>query len=102
SQQWQNSYDLVFSLTKLVSSHNLKFGGEIRLADSNGPGMGFGAAGSFTFQEPGTPIAGGSGQDFLFGVPNSSSVTKLEKNATFNWYRAYYANDIWQVNHKLT
>ena len=102
SQAWLNTYDLTFSLTKLVGKHNMKFGGEIRMSDSNGPGNGFGAAGNFTFQESGAGIAGDSWADFLFGVPSSASVTKLHSFANFNWYKAFYANDVWQVSRKLT
>jgi len=102
SQQWNNTYDLTASLSKLTGKHSLKFGGEIRMSDSNGPGTAAGAPGNFTFQESGAGIAGDSWADFLFGVPSSASVTTVQKSGTFNWYEAYYANDVWQLSRKLT
>jgi hypothetical protein len=96
-----NTYDLVASLTKIAGNHSLKFGGEIRLSDSNTPGGEFGGPAFLLFL--GFPWLSGDGfADFLFGTPGSGAAYTLQPSATYNWYQGYYAADVWQVSHKLT
>lgn len=96
-----NTYDFDASLTRIVGSHSLKFGGEIRLSDQNAPGFTLAGSGEFLFL--GFPWLSGDGfADFLFGVPGQATATTLQPSATYNWYQGYYGGDVWQASHKLT
>jgi hypothetical protein len=101
SYDYLNSYDLGFSLSKIKGNHSLKFGGEIRLSDSNAPGFTLDGGGFFAFV--GLPwLSGNNFADFLFGTPASGAIQKVSPSSSFNWYQGYYAADTWQVNRKLT
>ena len=96
-----NDYDLSLSLTKLIGHHSLKFGGELRLSDYNGVPNTLNGGGNFAFTDQ-TWLSGDSWADFLFGVPYTATVTKLNPSSSFNWYQGYYAYDVWQAGRKLT
>ena len=101
SWDWLNVYELNASLSKVKGTHSLKFGGEIRLSDSNAPGFTLQGGGFFIF----LPLPFQSGDNFanfLFGVPASGAVQKVSPVSSYNWYQGYYFADAWQVNHKLT
>ncbi|MCX6627592.1 MAG: TonB-dependent receptor, partial [Candidatus Solibacter sp.] len=94
-----NVYTVAPSLSKMAGKHTLKFGGEIRkiqynFSQSQNP------SGNFTFTNLFTsvnPLA-----QFLLGDGTSGSATMARQAANQEVYEAYYVNDTWAVNKKLT
>jgi hypothetical protein len=111
---WDNTYSIEPVITHLVGSHNLKFGGEVRILQnnyyqSNDPAGLFQFDASMTaanpnFTQPG--VSSGNGMAaFVLGYGssiNGSSVTEPAKTADQDRYWALYFNDTWQVTHRLT
>jgi Carboxypeptidase regulatory-like domain len=103
-----NTYILTPTLTKIVGSHTLKFGGEIRRADinyyqNNNPG------GTLTFNSAPTALVGSNPQgtgdsfaSFLLGLPTGGSVQISPFTAGGARYQGYFINDSWQATSKLT
>jgi hypothetical protein len=105
---WINSnpvYDYRDTITKIIGSHNLTFGGEFVAAQKNEPsaptGVGLGGALSFT---EGTPVSTGNAfADFLMG----NIATYAQTSAIVKYYYRYkifepYFQDDWHVNKHLT
>ncbi|MFN7923022.1 MAG: carboxypeptidase regulatory-like domain-containing protein [Bryobacteraceae bacterium] len=103
-----NTYILTPTLTKIVKSHTLKFGAEWRRAENNyyqnnQPGGQFNFDNLFTSRN--ALNSGGTGNSFasmLLGLVSSGSVSTSPFTAAFQRYQAYFVNDSWQVNTKLT
>ncbi len=99
SLRWFNVYGFAASLTKILSSHTLKAGGEIRLSDANMTGTSFTHTGRLNYD---TSLVGDEYAAFLMGLPTSAEIGKLYPTGTYNWYQGYYVTDTWTVNSKLT
>ena len=103
-----NTYVITPTLTKILRSHTLKFGAEVRRADNNyyqnnQPGGIFNFDNLFTSRN--ALNSGGTGNSFasmLLGYPSSGSVSTSPFTAASQRYQAYFINDSWQVNGKLT
>lgn len=101
-------YSLAPTLTKILGSHTLKFGAEIRRSthnyyQQNNP------SGNFTFNALMTSVnplaAAGTGNgyaSFLLGYGNGGGVNQNALVAGQILYRGYYAGDQWQVTPRLT
>ena len=112
---WDNTYSIEPVITHLVGSHNLKFGGEVRILQnnyyqSNDPAglfqfdAGITSANPNNGKQAGTLTGnGGNGMaSFLLGYGSSGSTTEPAKTADQNRYWALYVNDTWQLTHRLT
>jgi hypothetical protein len=103
-----NTYIVTPTLTKILRRHTVKFGAEIRRADNNyyqnnQPGGVFNFDNLFTSRN--ALNSGGTGNSFasfLLGYPSSGSVSTSPFTAAGQRYQAYFINDSWQVNTKLT
>jgi len=106
---WINSnpvYDYRDTVTKIIGSHNLQFGGEFVAAQKNEPSAptSVGLGGVLTFDESNTNVStGNSFADFLHGNIASYAQT----SAIVKYYYRYkifepYFQDDWHVNKRLT
>src|SRR5882762_6943868 len=106
---WINSnpvYDYRDTVTKIIGSHNLQFGGEFVAAQKNEPSAptSVGLGGVLTFDESNTNVStGNSFADFLHGNIASYAQT----SAIVKYYYRYkifepYFQDDWRVNKRLT
>ena len=103
-----NTYVITPTLTKIWRSHTFKMGGEVRRADTNyyqnnQPGGIFNFDNLFTSRN--ALNSGGTGNSFasmLLGYTSSGSVSTSPFTAAGQRYQAYFVNDSWQVNTKLT
>ena len=97
------------SVTKILSKHTIKFGGEFRkllinFQQAGYPSANFGFANGWTQQEITTvsPTAGFPVASFLLGLPNSGQMTHDGTAASASSYWAAYIQDDWKVTRKLT
>jgi len=103
-----STYVLTPTLTKILRKHTLKVGAEVRRADNNyyqnnQPGGIFNFSNLFTSRN--ALNSGGTGNSiasFLLGYPSDGSVSTSPFTAASQRYQAYFINDSWQVNNKLT
>jgi len=105
---WINSnpvYDYRDTVTKIIGSHNLTFGGEFVAAQKNEPSAptSVGLGGVLTFDETSPVSTGNSFADFLSGNIASYSQT----SAIVKYYYRYkifepYFQDDWRLNKRLT
>ena len=105
---WINSnpvYDYRDTVTKIIGSHNLTFGGEFVAAQKNEPSAptSVGLGGVLTFDETSPVSTGNSFADFLTGNIASYSQT----SAIVKYYYRYkifepYFQDDWRVTKRLT
>ena len=97
--QWNNSEGLTASLTKILGKHSLKFGFEGRYMDrasmSNNNG-----GGNITFGT--SNYTSSAWANLLLGAMDSVQFPNPALTGSYNLYHAYYVNDTWQVNRKLT
>jgi hypothetical protein len=101
-------YSIMPSMTKIMGTHTLKFGGEWRRLthnyyQQNNP------SGSFNFDALMTSVnplaAAGTGNgfaSFLLGMGSGGGLTHNNFVAGQMIYRGYYAGDQWQISSKLT
>ncbi len=102
------------SITRVVSRHSLKFGGEYNAILNNRISLGtptFTFSPVFTQQNPTVAVAtqGNAFADFLLGYPGVPTGTQVNFGVPTNFsphlrndYYAVYAQDDWRVNTKLT
>ena len=102
------TYAITPTLTKIAGAHTLKFGanllrGEVNYFQNNNPG------GTFNFTSAPTALDGtnpGATGDpfaaFLLGLPTSGTYQASGFTYGRSHYQAYFAEDSWQVNQKLT
>jgi len=102
------SYAVTPTLTKLAGGHTLKLGANILAAtedyfQNNAPG------GTFTFSNAPTALDGtnpGATGDpfasFLLGIPTGGTYQSSGWTYARTNYQAYFVDDSWQVNRKLT
>ena len=105
---WINSnpvYDYRDTVSKIVGTHNLTFGGEFVAAQKNEPSAptSVGLGGVLTFDETSPVSSGNSFADFLMGNIASYQQT----SAIVKYYYRYkvfepYFQDDWRVNKRLT
>lgn len=95
-----NTYSLSGTLTKIISRHMVKFGGEARLM--NHPGVGnFNTYGGF-FDFYSNNFTGDEFANFLLGYATDGSITTASPITAYNWYQGYYVTDTWQIGRNLT
>ena len=102
------TYTFTPTLTKIKGDHTIKVGanllrGEVNYFQNNNPG------GTFTFTNAPTALDGtnpGSTGDgfaaFLLGLPTAGTYQSSSYTYGRSTYQAYFAEDSWQVNGKLT
>jgi hypothetical protein len=98
------------TMTKIIKSHSLKFGGEYRLQRENGFNYG-NTAPTFTFAEaytrgpldnsPVAPIGHGLAS-FLFGIPTGGAAAINASRAQQADFWGGFIHDDWRVNKRLT
>ncbi len=105
-----NYHTLNATLTKLMGSHNVRFGGEYRLLRDGGYGFGnatpiFNFASTFTNgpldNSPGAPIGQGFAS-FLLGQPSGGSVSVNASRANQSTYASFFIQDDWKLTKRLT
>ena len=91
-----NVYEGLDNFSKLVRSHNLKFGGEFDYTQFYAD---FSSIGNFTFLggETGNPFA-----DFLLGAPSTMGQSSPALNNSRTKYVGVYAQDSWHALSNLT
>ncbi|HLJ46136.1 MAG TPA: TonB-dependent receptor [Bryobacteraceae bacterium] len=109
----QNSNIFGGSISRVTGNHTLKFGTQVRRDYANrltiSPGdLGFVFARTYT-QGPNALVAstnaGSSVADALLGIPDTNSSSRLSLAnpvIAHNWTQAYYVQDDWRVNQRLT
>jgi outer membrane receptor protein involved in Fe transport len=101
-------YDVAGSLTKIKGKHTLKFGFEIRKLDNsylqtNDTTGNFYFDNGFTSQNPTSPAGTGySFASYMLGNGSSGSAWQDAFTGSHEWYDAFYAEDTFQVTHRLT
>jgi hypothetical protein len=93
---------LVFSLTKIMGQHNIKVGGETRWMDRSVLSMGGGNAAGGQLVFGNSYWAQNYWGNFLMGMPESATISKVRVVSSYNWYQGYYVNDTWEATHKIT
>jgi hypothetical protein len=102
-------YQLFTSLSKIVGSHSLKVGADIRMqrvsqSDTSG------SDGTFTFDSTWVKASstasavayGGSLASFMLGLPSSGSYLYNTPYTSQNYYFATFLQDDWRARHNLT
>src|SRR5439155_2484616 len=98
---------LAGSLTRIVGSHALKFGGELHIGPYNylqlagGSGT-FNFTNTFTANNPFTPTGGAGFASYLLGTGASGNLATSVPTSGQQIYRAFYFQDDWRVSRKLT
>ncbi len=96
--QANNTYQVADTLSKVLGTHTMKFGGEFHADEVNAhPIAQFNGNFSFTGQETGVDFA-----DFLIGVPNLYNQSQLNPFYARNKYVGLFAQDSWHVLPNLT
>ncbi|HEY1946837.1 MAG TPA: carboxypeptidase-like regulatory domain-containing protein [Bryobacteraceae bacterium] len=103
-----SAHDITASLTKILSHHTIKFGGEWRKLFINFYQYGF-PDGQFNFDQTWTQqiLSNGNGTgnayaSYLLGLPTSGQVTHEPTASDASVYGALYVQDDWKVTSKLT
>ena len=95
-------YDLSGNLTRTFGRHALKIGAEVIRKEAYLAGGGQGPAGAFAFQvgKPTTDVFA----NFMLGafIPVSSNIVTSRGTSSVNYQQAYYINDSYQMNSRLT
>jgi hypothetical protein len=108
--QRNDSYSLYPSVTKILGSHTLKFGGEIRRQITNyiqsnvGSGL-YNFDNLFTSENPQISGGGGTGvgfASFMLGLGSSGSIVTPSPYSYRNYYAGVYISDTFQASKKLT
>ena len=108
--QRNDSYSLYPSVTKIMGSHTLKIGGEVRRQITNyiqsnvGSGL-YNFDNLFTSMNPQISGGGGTGvgfASFMLGLGSSGSIVTPSPYSYRNYYAGVYASDSWQASKKLT
>ena len=102
-----NLYAVSADVTKTMSRHTIKFGGESRDAQVNkyqaNPAGSFNYTAAFTAQNAlSTGNLGWAYASFLLGIPASGSLKTSQVTANTQHYSGLYVMDTFQVNRRLT
>jgi hypothetical protein len=109
-QRHDNIHELASNITSVIGSHTLRYGVAYRVYQENNFDLGS-SSGSFTFDSTwtGGPLdnspAAPNGQgmaSFLYGLPGSGSLAINDSYAEQTRYWAFYSQDDWRLNKKLT
>ena len=106
--EYNDSYSIASSVTKIWRSHTIKVGGEVRRQTDNyiqvQPGGGsFSFSNVFTSQNPYAPGATGNAfASYMLGLGSSGSVPVLSPYSAANIYAGLYIADTFQASKKLT
>jgi hypothetical protein len=96
--QWNNTFDLSDSMSKVVGNHTFKFGGQFHNNQVNeNPNATFNGTFSFDGTETGSPFA-----DFLLGFPSNFTQTSGQRFYLRNRYLGVFAEDTWRLRSTLT
>ena len=107
AQQVNNSFQIAESLSVVRGSHNLKFGVDLRLMETNGNDN-FQSQGFFQFNAletglPGVARSGNAVASFLLGTVDRGQLRVFSYFPRNRYkYVAAYAQDDWKVSRKLT
>jgi hypothetical protein len=107
SRELQNSYILSENLTWVKGRHTTKFGTEIRheeftIFQPASPRGNLDFSSTLT-DNPAAPGTGGTGfASFIAGLTDGGGINNLHNVDYFRWTYAFYAQDDWKVNSKLT
>ena len=94
-------YTINGSLTKIVGSHSLKFGGEARLGQFNSVANYPEYAGYSAFNATNTGV-GDDVAALLLGYFGTDTISTVIPTTSFNYSFGFYGTDTWQVNRNLT
>jgi hypothetical protein len=105
-----NSHYFIGNVSYIHGSHNLRFGGEFRIYQSNDTNYGY-LGPQYTFgtgwtvgplnNSPAAPIGQGLAS-FLLGLPTGGSMTTVTTLAQQSTYTAAFIQDDWKLSRKLT
>jgi hypothetical protein len=96
--QWNNTLYLSDSVSKVIRSHTLKFGGQFHNDQVNeNPNATFNGTFSILGTETGSPFA-----DFLLGFPSNFTQTTGQRFYLRNHYAAAFVEDSWRARSGLT
>ena len=96
------------SFTRIIGSHTLKEGGDIRIGPYNYIRKLAGGTGTFAFDKtltssnPTSPAGGYDFATFMLGYPTSGSIPTANRVSAEQIYRAVYVQDDWRATRKLT
>jgi hypothetical protein len=93
----QNTYEVMDNFSKVIGTHNIKFGGSYRFNMSLWKNLGSNGSYSFNGNETGIDFA-----DYLIGAPNSYSQGQGYASNGRNIYFGLFAQDSWRVRPNLT
>ena len=96
---WWNTYGTNANVIKIIGTHSLKFGTELRLMDQSGTNFDFSGSGQYNYS---TAYTGDEWASFLMGYPNQIQFGTINRTASYNYYQAYYVTDSWQAKRNLT
>ncbi|MEN6533771.1 MAG: TonB-dependent receptor [Bryobacteraceae bacterium] len=106
-----DSHSLLGSITKIIGSHSMKFGGQVRVLRENQAGPSSTAGGSFSFNstftrgpnpQKSSTTGGHALASFLLGLPASGTIGKAALTAGQVPYYDLYFQDDWRVTSRLT
>jgi len=96
--QWNNTLYFSNTLSKVVGTHTLKFGGEYHADQVNeDPNATFNGTFNIDGTQTGSPFA-----DFLLGFPSNFTQTTGQRFYLRNRYGAAFAEDSWRARNNLT
>jgi hypothetical protein len=96
--QWNNTLYLSDSISKVIGSHTLKFGGQFHIDQVNEhPNATFNGTFSVLGTETGSAFA-----DFLLGVPSNFTQSTGQHYHLRNRYGGAFVEDSWRVRNDLT
>jgi hypothetical protein len=96
--QWNNTLYLTDSISKVIGSHTLKFGGQFHNDQVNeNPNATFNGTFNIDGTETGNPFA-----DFLLGVPSNFTQSTGQRFYLRNHYVAAFIEDSWRLRPNLT
>lgn len=102
------SYSITPTLTKIVGGHTLKIGANVMRAEvnyfqNNNPGGTFNFSNAPTARDGSNPGATGDPfASFLLGIPTGGTYQSSGFTYGRTFYHAYFVDDSWRVNPKLT
>lgn len=96
---WYNTYGISASLVKILGSHSLKFGTELREMDESLQSYNSQNSGSLQFN---TNYTGDEWASLLMGYPSSVTFKSSAQVSMYTYYQAYYLSDTWQATRNLT
>ncbi len=96
--QWNNTLYLSDSISKVIGTHTLKFGGQFHNDQVNeNPNATFNGTFNIDGTETGNPFA-----DFLLGFPSNFTQTTGQHFYLRNHYAAAFVEDSWRIRPNLT